>query len=88
MLETGNAGVYAAIRYDGNEIVLTLVNLTGKPISNYALTLEEETLPNRDLTLTPLLGTADASSITIRGGAFADYKLSGCANQAYIFQLK
>lgn len=90
VLETGNAGVYAAIRYDGNEIVLTLVNLTGKPISNYALTLEEETLPNRDLTLTPLLGTADASSITIRGGAFADYKPLAelPPNQAYIFQLK
>jgi glycosidase len=48
--ETGNTGVYAALRSDGDEQFLVIANLTKAPISAYALMLNDAALPDGSLT--------------------------------------
>lgn len=90
VLETGNTGVYAFLRSNGDENILVLVNLKGTPISDYALYLKESILPNGKLTPASLLDSTQASSPTIRGGVFSGYKpLSELPPyEVYVFQLK
>jgi hypothetical protein len=67
-----------------------LINLKGTPLSDYALNLKEELLPNSRLTPTSLLDGTAASPLTVSGGLFKDYKPVPelPAYQSYIFQLK
>ena len=90
ILETSNAGVYAVVRSDSKENILVLVNLKGTPISDYALSLNENILPAGKLTPESLLDSTQAASLTIAGGALKDYKplTELPPYQAYIFQLK
>ena len=90
VLETGNTGVYAILRSDGSETILVLVNLKEMTISEYALSLEDSVLPNGRMIATSLLDSTQASSVTIHGGIFSEYKpLSELLPlQAYIIQLK
>lgn len=90
VLETGNTGVYAFLRSDGEENILVLVNLTDAAISEYALNLKESVLPNGKLTASSLLDSTQGSDARIKGGVFSNYTpLSELPPyQAYIFQLK
>lgn len=40
ILDSGNAGVYSFLRYDDDEVILVLVNLTDEVITDYGLTME------------------------------------------------
>lgn len=90
LLETGTPGVYAVIRSNEEEAILVLVNLKGTPASDYELSLEEEILPDGQLTPISLLGAVQAAPLTVSGGMFSGYKplaeLDGY--QSYIFQLR
>jgi glycosidase len=90
LLETGNTGVYAFLRYNSDEAVLVLVNLTGKPISGYALSLTESLLPDNKLNPASLLDPVNAAPLTIRGGQFSEYKPLAELSpyEAYLFQIK
>ncbi len=89
ILETGNPGVYAAIRSNANENILVLVNLTGTPISEYTLSLKEQLLSDGSFSPRSLMDTTPATSLTVTGEIFTDYKpLSELPPyQAYLFQL-
>jgi hypothetical protein len=82
--------VYAVIRSNEEEAILVLVNLTGAPISDYELSLQEGILPDGQLTPVSLLGADQASPLAVSGGTFSGYKpLAELeAYQAYIFQLR
>ena len=90
ILETGNPGVYAALRSNADENILILINLKGTPLSDYALSLEEKLLSDGTLSLLSLMDTTSAASLTVNGGMFTGYKpLSELPPyQAYIFQIK
>lgn len=90
ILETGNTGVYAILRNNDSENIMVLMNLKGTPISDYALSLEENLFSDSTLTPVSLLDTTSAAPLTINGGSFKDYKpLSELPpHQAYVFQLK
>ncbi len=74
LLDTGNTGVYGAIRKSGKNIILILVNLTDAPISNYKLTLKEKLLPNRSFTPALLLGMGNVNSLSVAKGGFVGYQ--------------
>jgi glycosidase len=74
LLETGNPGVYAALRTTADEKILVLVNLKDVPISDYQLTLSQSTLSDGTLTPRSLFGTIEALPVTISGGKFSEYQ--------------
>jgi glycosidase len=74
LLDTGNTGVYAILRSDGDEHMLALVNLKETPISDYALNLSDEVLPNGNKTLETLFGSAEGVQVRISKGKFSGYK--------------
>ncbi len=75
LLSTGNAGVYAALRSEANETLIVLSNLTGQPVSDYALSGSAESLQAGTFTVTPLFGAGQFSGITIgSGGQIAKYQ--------------
>jgi len=90
VLETGNAGIYAILRYDDAENILVLINLKGTPISDYKLSLKEKLLSDGTFSPLSMLDTTSAATLTVNAGTFAGYKpISELPPyQAYIFQLK
>ena len=89
LLETGNSGVYAALRSSGNEKILVLVNLTNADISDYQLRLDENVLPDSTVMPKTLFGSTTATSITVSSGKFSGYKPVDelLPYGSYIFQL-
>ncbi len=70
----GNAGLYAAVRQTAEQTVLVLVNLTGEPLSNYALTLDTDIGLSGSAALA-LFGAADPlRAPSWSGGSFAAYR--------------
>jgi glycosidase len=90
LLETGNSAVFALLRNSGNENILIMVNLGKTAISDYKLSLGENTLPNGTMTLTSLFGTAQAEPLEIVNGKFSKFKPLNelPPYQTYIFDLK
>jgi len=70
--ESANRGVYALLRVDSfsGETLLALVNLTGEPISQYALSASGLPLPDGEAAPQTLFGGETAAGVTISGGAF------------------
>jgi glycosidase len=90
LLETGTTGVYSILRYNSDEAVLVLINLTGDPVSGYALSLTESILPDNKLNPASLLDPGEAALLTIRDGQFSEYKPIAELSpyQAYLFQIR
>ena len=90
LLETGNTGIYAILRSDGNEHLLALVNLKDAPISEYALSTNENIFPEGMVSLETLFGLAKDSQVTTVDGKFSSYKPLDelPPYSAYLFQLK
>lgn len=90
ILDTGNAGVYAIMRTNGDEHVLILINLKSESIADYALSLKDQILPNGIFSLTSLLDSTQAITPDVNNGGFANYKPLAELSpyQAYIFELK
>lgn len=90
LLETGNSGIYAILRRDGAGNLLILVNLTRSPISEYALTLQEEFFADGTITPETMFGNDQGEQVIITNKRFKDYKPLGelPPYHAYIFQLK
>jgi len=90
LVETGNSGVFAALRSSESEKILVVVNLKDTPISDYQLSLDKSLLPNGVITPQTLFGTADAMPITISYGKFSGYKpiTELSPYQSYILQLE
>jgi alpha-amylase len=90
VLDTKNTGVYAILRSDGNENILVLINLKGTAITDYSLSLNDQSLTDSTLTPFSLLDSTTAAPLTITGSNFKEYKpLPELAPyQAYIFLLQ
>jgi glycosidase len=70
LLETGNSGVYAALRIESNETIMVLVNLTDEAISEYTLNLEDAALAESAYSVETLFGTGQADGPERSGEAF------------------
>ncbi len=90
LLETGNFGVYAALRSSDNEKILVIVNLKGTTISDYKLSLKDHLLTDGEVTLRSLLGTVDAQPLSIADGKFSEYKPLNelLAYETYVFEIR
>jgi glycosidase len=73
LLKTEQTGVYAALRYNDDEALLVLVNLTGEPVEAYELNLEDAVLKNGMYNVTLLLGEGEATPLRVVGGKFSNY---------------
>jgi glycosidase len=74
LLETGNPGVYAALRASADENILVVINLKDEPISDYQLRLSESVLPDGTFTPQSLFGTIEALPLVVSGGKFSEYQ--------------
>jgi glycosidase len=90
LVETGNSGVYAALRSMADRQILVMVNLTDAPISEYQLTLNESLLPDGTHMPRSLFGMIDAIPVTIADGKFSGYKPISelVPYQSYIFEIE
>jgi glycosidase len=90
LLETGHSGVYAVLRHDDREAILVLVNLTREPITQYALNLRENILPDGSLNPTSLLDSAAIEPVNVEDGVFAEYRplVELPPYQAYLLQIR
>ncbi|PWB70168.1 MAG: hypothetical protein C3F07_17730 [Anaerolineales bacterium] len=71
---SNNPSVYAALSVDENEVVLTLINLSDQPITDYALTLGEPALTDGTYHTEILFGGEQVQSPDVSGGVFNNYK--------------
>lgn len=72
LLTTGNLVLYAILRHSQQEAVLVLINLSGSPIHDYALSAAQSSLPAGTYTLSPLLGTGAFAPLTVNSdGGFS-----------------
>ncbi|GAB4501972.1 MAG: alpha-amylase family glycosyl hydrolase [Anaerolineales bacterium] len=89
--ESANHGVYALIRRDAfsGETILVLVNLTGQPVSEYALSVSGLPLPDGETAPQTLFGGENAAPLKISGGGFQSWQplASLPAQGIFIFQL-
>jgi glycosidase len=74
LLETGNPGVYAVLRGRVDDDILVIINLTGKPVSDYAISLSEPLLPDGQVLEDLLLGKGDITRVDVQDGMFSGYK--------------
>lgn len=66
--------VYAALRVLDDEVILILVNLSDKPISDFRLTLSNGVLQDKTYTANTLLGDQQVAVLDVNGGKFENYK--------------
>lgn len=74
LVDAKNSGVYSVLRVSNDELILVLINLTGEPISDYALTLEDAGLKGNSYTAKMLVGSGQAGSPKRSGGGFSAYQ--------------
>ena len=74
LVDTGTAPVYALLRSHGGETILVVVNLSARPVDDYALELAESSLAGT-LSAEDLLGGEPVSAPQVdAAGGFSDYR--------------
>ncbi len=73
MISPNNLGVYSVLRYNEDEQILVVTNLSKTPVSKYSLNLQESVLPDGSYHLTSLFGTVAATDLTVAGGAMKTF---------------
>jgi alpha-amylase len=74
IVTTNNDALYSILRVSEDEAVLVLVNLSGEPISDYLLSVDESALAEGTYTLLTILGEGEFTPMTVTtGGRFAFY---------------
>ena len=74
VLTTGNNALYAILRLSQQEAVLVLVNLSGSPVSSYALSAAQSSLAEGSYTPYPILGEGEFAPLTTgASGGFSAY---------------
>jgi glycosidase len=74
LVETGNPGLYAILRCADSENLLVLINLSGQPVSDYALSIQEPLLPTGAILQDLLFGAGKISGARFKDGRFETYK--------------
>jgi glycosidase len=90
LLDTGSTAIFASLRQEGSQLLLVLINLSAKPVSDYKLGSSTGELPDGAYHPKTIFGSGSASQLTISAGKFADYHpLAELAPQSTtIFSLK
>ena len=74
VLTTGNDALYGIMRISQQEAILVLVNLSGEPIRDYALSLEQSHLAGGSYTPIAILGTGEFNLLSASStGGFSQY---------------
>jgi len=72
VVNTGNESLYGILRVSQQEAVLVLVNLTGVPVTEYTLSVEQSSLKEGSYTLRAIMGEGEFTPITVSsGGGFS-----------------
>lgn len=90
LIEADNSAVYSLIRHIQGENILVLVNLSGEPVTDYSLTLEEGPL-HGNYELLPLYGSEPFANISANPqGGFGAYQPNPTlpSNGRYIYKLQ
>ncbi len=74
LITTDNSGIFACLRHANGDTILVLVNLTGKAVNDYGLTLTGAPLKDGTFPLTALLGSGAAPDLHVVDGGFGDFK--------------
>ncbi|MCQ3937274.1 MAG: alpha-amylase [Chloroflexi bacterium] len=74
LLDAGNSGIFVTLRMDADGAYLVLANLTGEPIGEYALDLNEAGLAESIVSVETLFGEGQARGPERSGGTFQPYK--------------
>jgi len=64
MATTGNDALYGILRVSQQEAVLVLVNLSGEPVTNYALNVSQSSLAKRSYTPLTILGEGEFAPLS------------------------
>lgn len=67
LLNTGSSPIFAALRRQADDMILVLINLGGKTVSEYDLRALKSTLPKGEYVLLPLFGGPAISSLNVDG---------------------
>ncbi len=74
VLTTGNNALYGILRVSQQEALLVLVNLSGSPVSSYALSAAQSSLAEGSYMPYPILGEGDFAPLTTgASGGFSAY---------------
>ena len=86
LIETHNSGVFSSLRISGDETLLVLVNLTGEPISDYSLKLDDDVFEANAQETVMLFGVDQAADL--EGSDSSSYKpfATLAAHGSYIIQ--
>ncbi|HTX79459.1 MAG TPA: hypothetical protein VMC62_07310, partial [Longilinea sp.] len=90
IISTQNPGVFATLRYQGDERFLVISNLTSKAITDYGLSLSSTDIPNGSYGLKAIFGSGTFTDLTVANNGFQNFKpLSELpAYGEYILQLQ
>ncbi len=73
-LDTDNNAVFAMLRYNENQVLLVLANLSKEPVSDYRLSLEESVLRKTASQPKVLFGQAQPAALSSENGMFSNYQ--------------
>jgi glycosidase len=89
VLSTGNSGIYAILRAENNTVFLILANLSGNPISSYALNGGDSVFANGTFHARSILGSGTFSNGIVSNSKLSNYQPLPTlpANGEYIIEL-
>lgn len=73
-VKSNDPSVYAALRVGGDEILLVVINLSDKSITDYNLTLEDMVFTDGTYWAETLFGNAQTQALEVTRGIFQNYK--------------
>jgi glycosidase len=73
-VKSNDSSVFAALRVDGNETLLVVINLSDESITDYTLTLEDMVLTDGTYGAETLFGDAQVKGPSVTRGIFQNYR--------------
>jgi glycosidase len=74
ILSTQNTGIFAVLRYKGNETLLIVANLTPQAISDYSLSLSSADIPSGHYGLKAIFGFGSFADLAVTKDGFQNFK--------------
>jgi glycosidase len=75
IVKSKNTNVFASLRSNDDESIIIVVNMSGEPVSDYELSLDESNLKQGDRQIIPLMGGSEQATLTVdQSGRFSDFK--------------